>query len=126
MSTAPQPTATGHADRRRAPRLENFGRLHAEILAADVPVEVYDFSSGGLALISQAPLVPGKVYRLRIGPRGGQAVELSARVAHCRRFSRHRHGDEYHSGLAFKNLDEAGRQAVDRLIDVLTSTLSFE
>lgn len=126
VSTAPQPSPTSHPDRRRSPRIENLGRLHAEVLTADVPVTIYDFSTGGLSLLSQAPLIPGKVHRLRIGARGGPSVELSARVAHCRRFSRHRHGDEYHSGLAFKDLDETGRRAIDGLIDVLTSTLSFE
>jgi hypothetical protein len=87
---------------------------------------MHDFSSDGFSLVSPTPFVAGKVHKFRLGPRDGPYAVLAARVAYCRRFSRHRHGDEYLIGLAFEDLGEAGRKAVDRLMDALTGTLSFE
>ena len=61
-----------------------------------------------------------------LGKDGDPIALLSARVVYSRRFSRHRHGDEYLIGLAFEDLGEAGRKAVDRMLDALTGTLTFE
>ena len=126
MRASPMPNPGPYKDRRRAPRIENRGRLVLQLVSDEAPVTLHDFSTGGFSLVSPTPFVPGKVHKFRIGPHRGPFALLSARVAYSRRLSRHRHGDEYLIGLAFDKLDEAGRKAVDRLLDALTGTLSFE
>jgi hypothetical protein len=126
MKASPMPNPGPYKDRRRAPRLENRGRLLLQLVSDDAPVKMHDFSTGGFSLVSPTPFVPGKVHKFRIGPRGGPFALLSARVAYSRRLSRHQQGDEYLIGLAFEKLDAASRKSVDRLLDALTGTLSFE
>ena len=113
-------------DRRRSPRVENRGVLKAEMLSDAAPLTVHDFNSGGFSVLSAVPFLVGDVQRFRITPRDGQPVILSAAVVHSHRYSRHRHGDEYLTGLTFTDVDDRKQAAIDDLLARLTSGLSFE
>lgn len=124
MSASRKPNS--QPDRRLSPRVENRGVLKAEMLSDEAPLTIHDFSSGGFSVLSGVPFVVGDVHRFRFTPRTGQPVVLPAAVVYCHRFSRHRHGDEYLTGLTFTDVDERRQAAIDALLDRLTSGLSFE
>lgn len=124
MSASRKPDS--RPDRRQSPRVKNRGVLKAEMLSDAAPLTIHDFSPGGFSILSGVPFVVGDVHRFRLTPRTGQPVVLPAAVVYCHRFSRHRHGDEYLTGLTFTAVDERGRAAIDALQDRLTSGPSFE
>jgi len=126
MSPTPQGRPAPFVDRRRSPRIEAFGRITATAKAGTSPVELYDIGAGGFSVVSDAPLDVNSIHGFTFHAASGQQVDVSARVRYCRQFSGPKRSVQYLSGLSFAGLDAAGRQAVDRLIDGLTSTLSFD
>ncbi len=122
MSASPNPDAG--PDRRQSPRVENRGVLKAEMLSDAAPLTIHDFGLAGFSVLSGVPLAVGDVHRFRITPRDGDPVVVSATVVHCHRYSRHRHGDEYLTGLSFADVDDRSRAAIDGLLDRLASGLS--
>ncbi len=127
MSLTPQGKPTPFVDRRQSLRLEALGRITATWLSGKLPVEIYDVCSGGFSMVTDVALQIDSIHRFRVqAARTGPALEVSARVRYCRPFSRPQGADQYLTGLAFAALDAKGRAAVDRLLDSLTSTLSFD
>lgn len=127
MSPTPQGQPASFVDRRRSPRIEALGRISVAVQGGTVPVELYDIGAGGFSLVTDVPLEVNSVHRFvfRVVS-SAQEVKASARVRYCRQFTGPERSVQFLSGLSFANLDAAGRAAVDRLIDSLTSTLSFD
>jgi len=127
MSPTPHGKPAPFVDHRRSPRIEALGRLEAVWLSGTGSVEVYDVSAGGFSVVTDVAFAVNSTHRFAFGSgTTGPSFEVSARVRYSRQFSDPERNVQYLTGLSFSGLDARGRAAVDRLIDTLTSTLSFD
>lgn len=113
------------ASRRQWPRIDLVEDLHGLIVALDLPVHVLEVGLGGFSMECDAAFPVGATQQVRFALRGVELV-LPCRVAHCRRCDR-----GYVTGFQFAERpgdpdDADWRVKADRLIDLLTSSLSFE
>jgi hypothetical protein len=108
-STSQEPTAMGR-DRRRSPRVELLGLVSGRLLRPGTAVVVRDMSLGGLATETPFPLERGSVHDLQLTLGDGAAVDLRARVMHCRNIAADGEEPKYFTGFQF--VDDEGDDAM--------------
>ena len=104
-SRPPEPTAMGR-ERRRSPRVELLGLVSGRLLRPGTAVVVRDMSLGGLATETPFPLERGTVHDLQLTLGDGAAVDLRARVMHCRNIAADGEEPKFFTGFQF--VDEDG------------------
>ncbi len=104
-STPPEPTAMGR-ERRRSPRVELLGLVSGRLLRPGTAIVVRDMSLGGLATETPFPFERGTVHDLQLTLGDGAAVDLRARVMHCRNIAADGEEPKYFTGFQF--VDEEG------------------
>ena len=115
-----------NVERRRSPRIEAGDNVSARLLTGTAQVRLHDLGSGGFSIVSDQPFVVGEVHRFTFQAGKSPATIVSGRVAYSRRFFVLRDDDQHFTGFAFTSLDDRSRRAVERLMDQLTSALSFD
>jgi hypothetical protein len=118
----PGPAPSPLSQQRRAPRLDVFGQLEGWLVAARQRVVVLDISTGGLGIAVRDRLEVGSVHALRLNGPTGDAVEIEARVANVRQAASPTGTPHFVVGIQL--LEES--EALNRMIDDLTSALSFD
>ena len=99
------------SERRRSPRVDLLGLVSGRLLTADTEVVVRDMSLGGLATETPFQLEKGSVHDLRLTLGDGAAVDLRARVMHCRNIAAEGEEPRYFTGFQFideEQTDESG------------------
>jgi PilZ domain len=107
-------------ERRRSPRVEILGRVSGRLLPPGTRVVVREMSLGGLALETAFPFEPGTVQALQLTLGDGAAVDLLARVMHCRTMAPEGGEPLFLTGLQFIDDDADGPPVVGEIIDKLT------
>ncbi|HUF46865.1 MAG TPA: PilZ domain-containing protein [Vicinamibacterales bacterium] len=115
-----------YTERRRAPRIQIPEKFRARLLTGKATVRLHDLGVGGFSLVSDVPFRVGDVHRFAIISGPGRLVEVTARAAYSRPLVVPRDKDQYFTGFAFTALSADAREAVNRILDQLTSALSFE
>jgi Tfp pilus assembly protein PilZ len=96
---------TQGTDRRRSARVELMGRLHGQLISADLPVQVREISLGGMSVETPEGFETGSVLTFVLTLGDGAGVLVATRVVYSRLL-----GDSspatYVSGLEF--VDEDG------------------
>ena len=82
---------------------------------AGSPVAVREMSLGGLAIETGFPFLPGDVHDLQLTLGDGAAVDLRARVMHCRSLADGEQEPRFLTGLQF--IDEDADRPVGEIID---------
>jgi PilZ domain len=99
-------------ERRRSPRVELLGLVSGRLLQPGTPIVVRDMSLGGLSTETPFPLERGSVHDLQLTLGDGAAVDLRARVMHCRNIAAEGETPNYFTGFQFVDeeemLDNAG------------------
>jgi hypothetical protein len=108
-SAPQQPTAMGR-ERRRSPRVELLGLVSGRLLQPGTAIVVRDMSLGGLATETPFPFERGTVHDLQLTLGDGAAVDLRARVMHCRNIAAEGEEPRYFTGFQF--VDEDGGEDV--------------
>jgi len=114
-STPPEPTAMG-SERRRSPRVELLGLVSGRLLRPGTAVVVRDMSLGGLATETPFPLERGTVHDLQLTLGDGAAVDLRARVMHCRNIAADGEEPKYFTGFKFVD-DEGDETTAGEILD---------
>jgi hypothetical protein len=109
-------------DRRRAPRLDVFGQIQVTPLTPGQEVRLHDLSAGGFCLESGSSFFVDRLYRFRFEAMDGFSTELLGRCVWIRSL------DVQLSaiGFEFANFDANTAADIGRLLDSLTSNLSFD
>ena len=97
-------------DRRRSPRVELLGLVSGRLLRPGTAVVVRDMSLGGIATETPFPFERGTVHDLQLTLGDGAAVDLRARVMHCRNIAAEGEEPKYFTGFQF--VDDEG-ESVD-------------
>jgi hypothetical protein len=96
-------------DRRRSPRVELMGRVHGQLVSANLPIQVREISLGGMSIETREGFETGSVLNLMLTLGDGAGVLVAARIV----YSRFLDGSDpamYVSGLEFVDEDgEDGR-----------------
>jgi hypothetical protein len=95
-------------ERRRSPRVELLGLVSGKLLRPGTPVTVRDMSLGGLATETPFPFERGTVHDLQLTLGDGAAVDLRARVMHCRNIAAEGEAPRYFTGFQFVDEDSDG------------------
>jgi hypothetical protein len=95
------------SERRRSPRVELLGLVSGRLLEHGTEVLVRDMSLGGLATETPFPLEPGSVHNLQLTLGDGAAVDLRARVMHCRNIAEEGEAPRYFTGFQFVDDSDA-------------------
>jgi hypothetical protein len=103
-STPPEQAAVGR-DRRRSPRVELLGLVSGRLLRPGTEVVVRDMSLGGLSTETPFPFERGSVHDLQLTLGDGAAVDLRARVMHCRNIAAEGEEPKYFTGFQFVDDD---------------------
>lgn len=87
---APAPALPSGAERRRSVRHPCSFRTSCQPIslleAHTVPVFVRDISTGGIGLVSRAPVPPGTFFAIELqNNTGGESLRLRARIIHATR-----------------------------------------
>jgi hypothetical protein len=123
MTEKPELSALpAEGERRQSPRIDVFGQLDGYLLSVRQTAVVLDISTGGLGIALRRPLDVGSTHDLRLTTPDGETVVVRARVVNQRE-SQTPTGTEYFV-IGIEVVD--GRAALDRIIDHLTSVLSFD
>lgn len=101
------------SERRRSPRVDLLGLVSGRLLTADTEVVVRDMSLGGLATETPFPLEKGSVHDLRLTLGDGAAVDLRARVMHCRNIAAEGEEPRYFTGFQFIDEEQADDSGSD-------------
>lgn len=108
-----------HIDRRRSPRIEILGQLHATNVEGGQALTVREISLGGMAIETPGPFEVGSVHTFRLTLGDESTVEMAGRVMHSRRS--HAASDApitFVTGIQFVDDEPAERQsAVGEIID---------
>ena len=104
-------------ERRRSPRVELRGLVSGRLLQPGTAVVVVDMSLGGLATETPFPFERGTVHELQLTLGDGAAVDLRARVMHCRNIAAEGEEPRYFTGFQF--VDEEGEDAAGGVFDNL-------
>ena len=96
-------------DRRRSPRVELMGRVHGQLVSANLPIQVREISLGGMSIETREGFDTGSVLNLMLTLGDGAGVLVGARIVYSRLID----GSDpvtYVSGLEFVDEDgEDGR-----------------
>jgi len=96
-------------DRRRSPRVELMGRVHGQLVSANLPIQVREISLGGMSIETREGFDTGSVLNLMLTLGDGAGVLVAARIVYSRLID----GSDpvmYVSGLEFVDEDgEDGR-----------------
>ena len=103
-------------DRRHAPRIQLFGKLHGHLVALDVPVTVTEISLGGLSLESSIEFPVGAVHEFRLTLGDESTVFVKGRVMHCRKAAGMDPAPQFNVGIQFLD-DDAETHPIGDLID---------
>jgi hypothetical protein len=95
------------SERRRSPRVDLLGLVKGRLLTAGTEVVVRDLGIGGLATETPFPLDRGSIQDLRLTLGDGAAVDLRARVMHCRNIADPGEEPRYFTGFQFVDDDNA-------------------
>ncbi len=106
------------SERRRSPRVDLLGLVSGRLLTAGTEVVVRDMSIGGLATETPFPLERGSIHDLRLTLGDGAAVDLRARVQHCRNIAADGEAPRYFTGFQFVDDND-----VPTVGDVLNDTV---
>jgi hypothetical protein len=93
------------ADRRRSPRVELMGRVHGQLISANLPVHVREISLGGMSIEAREGFGTGSVLNFVLTLGDGAGVLVAGRIVYSRMID----GSDpamYVSGLEF--VDEDG------------------
>lgn len=121
-SVAPEPAASPERrdvmgrERRRSPRVELLGLVSGRLLRPGTPIVVRDMSLGGLATETPFPFERGTIQELQLTLGDGAAVDLRARVMHCRNIAAEGEQPRYFTGFQFVDDDE-GTSALGGIFD---------
>jgi hypothetical protein len=108
-----------HKERRKSPRFETEGRVHAQVLGAGQPVTLLDVSAGGFAIASDEVLPASESIKVRFEiPGRSWSTVLPARVAYglLQRQTSGRHEGKYITGYAFVDAGAEGKRHIKELI----------
>ena len=97
-------------DRRRSPRVELMGRLHGQLISANLPVHVREISLGGMSIETREGFEKGSVLNFVLTLGDGAGVLVAGRIVYSRLID----GSDpamYVSGLEF--VDEDGEDGED-------------
>jgi hypothetical protein len=97
------------SERRRSPRVELLGLVSGRLLRPGTAVVVRDMSLGGLATETPFPFERGSIHDLQLTLGDGAAVDLRARVMHCRNIAGDGEEPKYFTGFQF--VDDEGEDA---------------
>ena len=115
--TPERPTAMGR-ERRRSPRVELLGLVSGRLLQPGTSVVVRDMSLGGLATETPFPFERGTIHDLQLTLGDGAAVDLRARVMHCRNIAAEGEEPKYFTGFQFVD-EEGGEDVAGDVLDNL-------
>jgi hypothetical protein len=124
LTSSPETSSRLH-ERRRSPRLQILGELHGHLVAVGLEMIIRDVSFGGLSVDSQLPFPVGVVHRFRLSV-GDRSLTVSARVVHSRQIDVADGPPRFRTGLEFVTDTPEARQAVEAIIDRMTSVLQFD
>jgi hypothetical protein len=105
-------------ERRRSPRVELLGLVSGRLLQPGTAVVVRDMSIGGLATETPFPFERGTVHDLQLTLGDGAAVDLRARVMHCRNIAAEGEEPRYFTGFQFVD-EEGGEDVAGGVLDNL-------
>ena len=94
-------------ERPRSPRVDLLGLVSGRLLGAGTEVVVRDMSLGGLATETPFTLERGSIHDLRLTLGDGAAVDLRARVMHCRNIAAEGETPLYFTGWQFVDENDA-------------------
>ena len=106
---------TQSTERRRSPRVELMGRVHGELVSANLPVEVREISLGGMSVETREGFETGSVLNFMLTLGDGAGVLVAARIVYCHAID----GSDpamYISGLEFID-DDSQDAGVSSLVD---------
>ena len=104
------------SERRRSPRVELRGLVSGRLLhQPGMDVVVRDMSLGGLATETSCPFERGAIHELQLTLGDGAAVDLRARVMHCRNIAGPGEPPRYFTGFQF--VDEGDVPLVNDVFD---------
>ena len=107
-------------DRRTTPRIEVLGHVHGHIVSLDARMTALDLGFGGFSMETTFPIDKDSEHDFRLVGPDGAAVQLRARVAHCRHYTSPDGTPRYVSGLQFADPTEPAADIIDQLLDVLS------
>ncbi len=114
-------------ERRHAPRLEVLDQLHGHAVSVNVPLVVRELGAGGFSVESSVPFPTGSRHTFRFTLAGGGEVIVDATRIHSRAAKATGSPDCYITGFAFcQDGNPEATQAVDTLLDAMTSVLQFQ
>jgi hypothetical protein len=102
-------------ERRRSPRVELMGRVHGQLVSANLPVEVREISLGGMSIETREGFETGSVLNFVLTLGDGAGVLVSARIVYCRLID----GSDpvmYVSGLEFVD-EDSQENGVSNLVE---------
>ena len=123
----PLPTPDWERCRRSDLRLQILGQLYGHIVALDLPLIVQDLSAGGFAVESQISFFPGASHQFRFTTSAGTPIVVHAQAIHCHPIIGPDAKQRFLAGFEFlKDPDDTdAKEAVDALLDVALSALTF-
>ena len=75
---------TTGTERRRSPRVELMGRVHGQLISADLPVVVREISLGGMSIQTSDSFQVGSVLNFVLTLGDGAGVLVAGRVVYSR------------------------------------------
>jgi len=103
------------SERRRSPRVELMGRVHGELISANLPVQVREISLGGMSIETREGFENGSILSFVLTLGDGAGVLVAGRIVYSRLLD----GSDpamYVSGLEF--VDEDGEEGgVSNLVE---------
>jgi len=121
VKVSDQNSPASRADRRRAPRLDVLGQLHARALATPTPVAVRELSIGGFSIEATVPFSRGSVHQFHLSMEGGLAVDVLAVAVHCTQVNNAGRLSLHVSGFEFLQPDRMTTQIIATLVDQVAS-----
>jgi hypothetical protein len=115
----PIPSTSHGLSRRRWPRFETRGRIHAQIAVLDLAMTVRDVSLGGFAVEAPVRFAHGESYEFQLQCSDHPPVTARARAVYCHVMLDRTNA--YITGWEALG-DPATTQAMARLVDDLTAT----
>lgn len=112
-------------ERRHSPRLQILEDLHGRIVPLGLDITIRDISMGGFSVESPVQFPVGAVHRFRFNLDNERLLTVVARVVHSRPIVTDR-GPAHRTGLQFITSTAEFRQAVEVLLDRMTSVLEFD
>jgi len=121
VKVSEQNSPVSQADRRRAPRLDVLGQLHARALATPTSVAVREISIGGFSIEATVPFSRGSVHQFHLSMEGGLAVDVLAVAVHCTPVIATGRLALHVTGFEFLQPDRMTIQIIATLVDQVSS-----